>query len=249
MGTISYTVPTAGSDLNSVADAEVSTALTTLKTWANGNIDAVNLSNTLAASACVNESGQTVKGAVSISASESTSSTSYTTLNTPDQVTGIVLPSNGLIRVWYWATWQESVAGGAAAAIFIGANQAKSYDAQSAAGPAGQWAIMGSSGTPANNTNHPLFTCASGLVSYDTQTSAYTGDVSTGQILGVVDTNSRVRGAFGGVTGLSVDYVVGGPCDIFAAAGTYTVSIQFKVSSGSLTASNRKLWVQALSFA
>lgn len=46
MGTISYTVPVAGTDLNSVADPEIATALTTLLTFANGNVDVVNLSAT-----------------------------------------------------------------------------------------------------------------------------------------------------------------------------------------------------------
>lgn len=44
MGTLSYTIPTPGSTLNSVADPEVATALQTLLTWANGNIDASNIS-------------------------------------------------------------------------------------------------------------------------------------------------------------------------------------------------------------
>jgi microcystin-dependent protein len=45
MGTISYVVPVAGTDLNSIADPEISTALTTILTWANGGIDASNLSS------------------------------------------------------------------------------------------------------------------------------------------------------------------------------------------------------------
>jgi microcystin-dependent protein len=45
MGTISFVVPVAGTDLNSVADPEISTALTTILTWANGNIDASNVSS------------------------------------------------------------------------------------------------------------------------------------------------------------------------------------------------------------
>src|SRR5438309_7960968 len=45
-------------------------------------------------------------------------------LTTPDQVTGIVLPTNGLIAVWYQATWQTA-AGNAQAALFLGSNQEK----------------------------------------------------------------------------------------------------------------------------
>ena len=40
----------------------------------------------------------------------------------------------------------------------------------------------------------------------------------------------------------------GGFTFAFAAAGTYTVSVQFKASSGSVTASNRKLWVWTIGF-
>ena len=39
MTTLAYTVPVPGSDLNSIADPEIATALTSIKAWANGNID------------------------------------------------------------------------------------------------------------------------------------------------------------------------------------------------------------------
>jgi hypothetical protein len=60
---------------------------------------------------------------------------------------------------------------------------------------------------------------------------AYTGDVTTGQLLG--------RNLAATLMGLAV---------VFAAAGTYDVSIQFKSASGSVTAKERKLWVEAVSF-
>lgn len=56
--------------------------------------------------------------------------------------------------------------------------------------------------------------------------SASTAFVTTGQILG--------PGTSGGLT-----YV-------FAAAGTYNISVQFKATSGSVTAKERKLWVGVL---
>jgi hypothetical protein len=40
----------------------------------------------------------------------------------------------------------------------------------------------------------------------------------------------------------------GGFCYVFAAAGTYNVSIQFKAPSGKVTAKERKLWVGVLGF-
>lgn len=43
MGSISYTIPVAGSTSFSVAASEVDTALQTLLTWANGNVDGANV--------------------------------------------------------------------------------------------------------------------------------------------------------------------------------------------------------------
>jgi hypothetical protein len=237
MGTISYTIPVPGTDLNSVADPEIATALTTLLTLVNGNIDTNNISPIaaitaaqvaapFALSASVNQGAQKVKGATNIATSESTSSATFTTLTTPDQVTGIVLPTNGLISVWYHATWQESVTNAARADIFLGANE---MQVTGTSGPIAQPAVIN---TGSVNSNYPLTTYGGGLESLTgSPGGAYTGDVTTGQTLGAAGT------------------VDGGPCCIFAVAGTYTVSVQFKASSGTVTASNRKLWVQALSFA
>lgn len=224
MTTLSYPsgLPTPGSTLNATADPELVNAFNNVLTWANGNIDAVNLTAAAAQSAAMNQSGQTVKGAVNIATSQNTSSTTFTTLATPDQVTGIVLPANGLISVWYQATWQESVSTAARAAVFLGSNEVLGASAN-APGTTGVEASIG--GTV--NKNVPLATMGTGLFSPSGSTG-YTGDVTTGQYVGTT-------GAPG------VNY-------IFAAAGTYTVSVQFKCSSGTVTASNRKLWVQALSF-
>lgn len=163
------------------------------------------------------------RGAANIATSQSTSSTTFTTLATPDQVTGIVLPTNGLIAVSYQATWQESVSGAASAALFLGSNQIQI--ASNAGGPIGQAA--GHGGTAAQNA--PLFTTGAGLASFAVP-GGYTGDVTTGQLVGG-----------------SASSASGGGAQISAAAGTYTVSVQFKASSGSVTVSNRKLWVQVLS--
>lgn len=163
------------------------------------------------------------RAAVNIATSQSRTNTSYGTLTTPDQVTNIVLPTNGLIAVWYQATWQESVQGAASAAIFLGSNQLKIAGNDA---PVVQAATTNS--TKGGNLAVPLTTYAQGLVSIAPDTG-YTGNVTTGQIVG-------------GTSG-------GGPCYIFAAAGTYTVSVQFKATSGSVTAVNRTLWTQAVPFA
>jgi hypothetical protein len=120
--TLNVQVPQIGLS-NSTEDVKITNTLTALATWANGGIATSDISAAFAQAATVNQAGQTVKGAVNTSTSQSTSSTSYTTLSTPDQVTGITLAANGLIRVWFVAQWQGSVAGAASAVLVLGANQ------------------------------------------------------------------------------------------------------------------------------
>jgi hypothetical protein len=224
MGQITLQIPQSG-QLFSTEGPKVASDMTALQAVINGNLDTTNLTAAVSQSAGVNAGGVVVKGATSIATSESRTNVAYGTLTTPDQVTGIVLPTNGLLAVWYQASWQESVAGAARAAMFLGANQVQFADFSA---PIVQATAQSDLGTP--NLNRPLYTRANGLVSGPSTATNYTGDVTTGQIVG--SSNSD-----------------GGPCYIFAAAGTYTVSVQFKASSGSVTASGRKLWVQALSFA
>jgi hypothetical protein len=178
-----------------------------------------------------------------VSATQATSSSSYTLLGTPDEVTGIYLPTGGLISVWYQATWAESVAGAARAAIFVGTNQLK------VASQADEAAVTQAAATNASvaSVNNPLWSSASGLVS-STYSTGYSGDATTGQVVGsgvgnqAMETNGSVH------PGVGNGAWSGGPCSIFAAAGTYTISVQYKTSSGSVSASNRKLWVQVLPF-
>lgn len=180
------------------------------------------------------------RGAANISASQSTSSASYTTLTTQDQVTNIVLPTNGLIAVSYQALWQESVNQQARAAIFLGANQLVAVQRFTAGGGGPFVSETGISPTSSAGINQSLASCGIGLMSSGFNT-AYGPDVTTGQAVGMQEGNTIVHSATETLYG-------GGPCYIFAAAGTYTVSVQFRAISGSVTASNRKLWVQAIPF-
>jgi hypothetical protein len=171
------------------------------------------------------------RGATNIAASQSTSSATYTTLTTPDQVTNVVLPTNGLIMVLYQAMWQETIANTARAQLCLGATQVEI--ASNNGGPQIGVTIALIGGTANNNT--PLSTYSGGLKSMPSNAHNSTADVTTGQVVGGYD--------------VTVPATVGGPCYIFAAAGTYTVSVQFAVvSGGTVTAQQRKLWVQALSF-
>jgi hypothetical protein len=190
--------------------------------------------------------GPTVRGTANIAAGQGTTSTTYTTLSTPDQVAGIVLPSNGLLIIGYHAIWQESVAGIGRAAIFLGANQLK---IPSSTGSAGSLVTQAAA---TNNSsaivNLPLATTANGLMSTNVGAGSYPGDTTTGQIIGISGNGGSLQQELGG-TVISSGSVGGGPCMVFATAGTYTISVQYKVSAaGTVTASNRQLWVQAIPF-
>lgn len=146
--------------------------------------------------------------------------------NGPDAITGVVLPAGALIVVGYQAVWQATVAGGATrAAIFIGANQLKTSFNSGITSPQVQEISL----VAAPNQDNSLSTYSNGLQAGGTG-GAYTGDVTTGQIIGTSDTGA------------------GGMVFIFAAAGTYDVSVQFKSSSGTVTAKNRQLWVLTIAF-
>lgn len=193
----------------------------------------------------LNSTGQARRGKAIIATSEARTSTSYGLLTTPDRVSSLILPADGLIRVRYAATWQESVAGAARAAIFIGANQLKI--ANQAANAAITQAAATAETTGA--VDKPLISYWGGLVSLYGAGAAYGGDVTTGQAIGLYGASQGISQEInGGATQTGNPATVGGAVDIFAAAGTYDISIQFKSSSGSVTVKNRKLWVEVISF-
>jgi hypothetical protein len=150
----------------------------------------------------------------------------YGALATPDEVT-VTLPENGLIVIAYQAAWKESIAATARASIFIGPNPLRFANQAEAEL---QEAKIG------GEANHfsPLATGSTGLYSPKVIVPTnYSGDATTGQAIGV----------FGAENGLeSKSQIFGGTIAVFAAAGTYKISVQFKASSGKVTVKNRKLW-------
>ena len=175
--------------------------------------------------------GTTVRRGKSIIATEEArTNVAYGTLTTPDQVANLVLPTDGLIRVAYQAMWKESVNNTANAAIFFGANQIKIADATTASP-----GVQEAANAKGADVYGPLYSAplglSPGISGVGADTTAYTGDVTTGQLVGMAGATPN-----------------GGVCVVFAAAGTYTVSIQFRASSGTVTAKNRKLWVEAIGF-
>ncbi|MBJ7348666.1 MAG: hypothetical protein JHC87_08875 [Thermoleophilaceae bacterium] len=178
------------------------------------------------------------RGKSIVATTEARSNTAFGLMTTPDRVQGITLPADGLISVAFQAIWQESVANAATAAIFIGPNELVINSAQNTApstGFASQATLGGTAGRDSVLATYPM-----GLSGWDGQgamASGNSGDATTGQALGG-----------GAKLGTGSNAKAGGICTIFAAAGTYDISIQFKASSGSVTAKNRKLWVWTTSF-
>lgn len=230
---LSYTVPVAGSTLNSIADPEVATALSTILNWANGNIQPDDIAAALAQSAGVNQTGQTTKGTFSKAGSDSTSATSPSLLATPDEVAGVMLSAAGLLVVWYQAIVQlANTSSFGHVGIFLNGVQARmsgvgAQQVQGAVNNADTNPHMISTGGSNSSPDYVGMTQDSGGATTDPQ-------VTTGEALG----SASGSGPFV-------------PLFIFAGAGTYVVSARFWLTSAgnTLTASNRRLYVQALSFA
>lgn len=170
-------------------------------------------------------------GAVSqksiIAAEQERVNAAFGTLPTPDEVI-VTLPENGLIAVAYQAQWASTQISGEAgkAALFLGANQLK-IQTQDNTGPVVQEA---STHNAPGSIFQALSTGPLGLATGPSVASSVNADVTTGQILGWQTVSYPAAGQPG-------SFVL-----IFAAAGTYKISVQFKATSGGVKAKNRKLW-------
>lgn len=209
-------------------------------------LDGENLAAALAAILGVTQAGSIRRGYTSIPSEDSRTNAAYGLLANPDRVSNIVVPTGGLLRIAYQARWLESVAGAARAAVFIGANQLKVANYGGA--PVTQAAVMATgAGTPSTYT--PLHSSNRGLLSAPSRASS-TADVTTGQILGAAmtfGTDSLVE--LGGTVLIQEEFHLdGGEIIVFLDAGTYDVSIQFKASSGTVYARERRLWVESRGF-
>jgi len=234
MGTISLSIPQTGQP-DATEEPKITNDLTLIQTLLNGRLDtnnfdpaagitAAQLASAITQAAGVND-GTTVRSGKSIIAtSESLSSTSYGLMATPDRVQNVVLPTDGLILVAYHALWRQSTQGSALAALFLGSNQVVGSTASISPGDV--------------SVDHTLASCGVGLTS-STQTGGVASTVvTTGQVVGSTQ------------VGTPNNYM-GGACLVFAAAGTYDVSVRFAVDIGSggiVTARSRKLWVRTYGF-
>lgn len=182
--------------------------------------------------------------------------TLFGTMETPDRVTGVILPTDGLIFVAYQALWQESVAKAARSTIFVGTNQLKVRRGESQGGNSNPAQISAAtpSGMSGGGVWLPLHSTQVGLMSTGA-TTASEAEVTTGEVVGSFTNPAEAKFApafeFAGVYPRSMataEAFFGGVCVIFAAAGTYEVSIQFKSSSGNVKVKERKLWVWTKNF-
>jgi hypothetical protein len=149
-----------------------------------------------------------------IAKEETRESATFGTLPTADLIKEVNVGEKGLLRIGYSARFKSSVSGAGKAAIFIGSNQLKIYTTE----PKVQAATT--VGTTFRQLSSSTFT---GLAT-STAGEAVGADVTTGQLISAS--------------------IEGGMAELFIAAGTYDVSIQYKATSGSVTSKDRRLWVE-----
>jgi hypothetical protein len=204
--------------------------LVDLRTFVNGSVDGDNLSTTVGQQLGLSSSSITRRGKSLISATGTRTNIVYGALsNGPDQVS-VVLPTDGILAIAFRAYWLSSVANAGRAAIFLGANQLKHPQGDVAAGQLDEATTVGT------NFYQWLTADGHGLIGTDGVTFGAEGTdaVTTGLVIGMVNAAGTLFG--------------GGPLLVEAAAGTYTVSVQFKSSSGSVTVGGRKLWAWTIGF-
>jgi hypothetical protein len=192
----------------------------------NGELDEPNLDVELLKQLALNDSvrSQKGRGKSMIPAAGTRTNAAYGQLtNGPDQVTGLVVPADALLVVRFRAFWNCSVAGAGRAAVFIGANQLKNPKADQAAG------VVQEATSSAGTVNNWLYSSSFGLSSTDGTSVGVEGTDTVTTGLSAVGLN--VAGTFNGGD-LEIDGL---------PAGTYTVSVQFKSATGTVTVAGRKL--------
>lgn len=186
---------------------------------------------------------------VNIAGTQSRENTSYGVLGTADEVKEIILPAYGLIFVHYEALVKNTVASAGRVAIFLNENQLKIPRATTA--PVTQAAACSSS----TSTFEYLSTFERGLYcgTEGAPTTPFEAvPLVAGVQLGTEKLRHEINGGIeefdvgNGEAGKIVHHFMGGICVIRAPAGTYTVSIRYKASSGKIESKERTLrvWTQ-----
>jgi len=171
-----------------------------------------------------------------ISTAETTASSTYTTLATPDQVS-INVGAKDIVRVRYKAQWKISVSSGVqTASFFLNGVQLKSP--KNAGAPTVTECQFTSLATFYSHLVSTGSDTQGGLASTIGATADVT-DVTTGQMLGFDHSTSSAGNTAS----------VPGPFEIHGlAAGAYTLSVQFKTTANTLSVRNRSLWVEVVTF-
>lgn len=210
--TFTALVPGSPEDVN-----QVNTILTDAQTAIN-NVNETQLNNALLQRLGLNNGAQIGRGVSAIATAEATVSTSYVKLTTPDQVANVVVVANGYLKITYEALWLGAAT--SRAALFIGANQLKAYNAATA--------------LPVQEASH------SSAVFYEVLT---TNPSSTPPGLGGGSASPAGDAAVPITTGQAFSAT---PILVRVAAGTYTISVQFKGTAiAATTVKNRVLIVES----
>lgn len=173
-----------------------------------------------------------------------------------DLLSQLYLPPGGKFVTTFQARWgQGAGALGARAAIFLGANQLKVADQYDGVATQVAAALSGDS-AQGGAANCPLSSVPWGLHgggTYSGGGAAYAGDANTGQAFATASRTPQTSGLIELVAGGTSQMqsasgweAFGGPCEIFAAAGLYDVSVQYKNNTAgvSVVAQDRKLIVE-----
>lgn len=151
---------------------------------------------------------------LAISKEETRESATFGTLPTADLIKEVIVGEKGLVKIGYSARFKSSVSAAGKAAIFLGANQLKLYTTESKA------VAASTIGTGFRNLSSSNTT---GLAVYASG-DAVGADATTGQLLSV-----------------SLD---GGMAELWLAAGTYDISVQYRATEGKVSAKERRLWAE-----
>lgn len=192
----------------------------------NGGIDGDNLAPSVARAVGVSDSSVVRRGSALIAASESITNSSFATLATPDQVANIVVPTNGILLVSYWARVEKTAGAsgdGCSVGVYLGNNPVRDIDGHSSAQMSTGTVCSGSSANVAK-----VFTGTNPSVGYGAllnfQNSAVVDDTTNGHVIGMF-------------------------VPIIVAPGTYTVNVKYqKIGSPTMAAANRRLYVEAKSY-
>lgn len=190
-----------------------------------------------------------------VATAQGRTNTAYGLLGTPDRVSGLVVPADGDWIFILFDALVKTSAGGGRAAIFLDGtpgggslNQLKVTDLGSPGNPGNEAAVIAST-LYERVVSDPIGLIASGSAGGATDNL----HVGTGTAIGIAGRNAATIPIAYEVSGSAQtrndpNPGVGGICAVQVDAGTYDVSVQYKASSGTITAQQRRLAVWTKEF-